>query len=209
MSALARVLLLLGLLPLALGACGQRVAGAGDRVLRGRLVDDETGQPVSRESVYLHAFRDGAGQQVSLEPARSSTYALRVGGPDVRLRVSAGAGEYHLYEETLVVPPEGLEHEVRLVPTHWVRLHGRVLWQDGARWRPPSEGDGNLSKVRIDIDGVGGLRIAQDGTYSRRVPRTLLRFATVNTDRWIEPTELELTGFEGDERRLDLHLVER
>ncbi len=117
-------------LPLVLEGCAGKEAGSGDFLVRGRLLDDETGLPVSRSTIYVHAFNDSTGFQVSLEPADSSEFGARVS-------------------------------------------------------------------------------IAEDGSYSVRVPRRALRLLAINTSRGLEPAELDLTDHEPDELHQDLHLLER
>lgn len=175
--------------------------------MTGRLVDGETGRPVSRRTFWVHGFSDDVGRQVSLDPgADDSAFALALPTPDVRLRVYDGERAYELWERRFTAEAGALDVEVRLVPTHWIRLHGKVLWRDGERLRPPSEGDGNVRDVIVYLDGQT-LRIADDGAYSIRVPRSPHRVAVVDTNYRASQPGIDLTGAADDEREMDILLA--
>lgn len=186
-------------------------SGAGTRVT-GRLIDDETGKPVARSTFYIHAFDDAAKLQVSLDPDDDTDFSLRVTGTSIdgrkiRLRVPDLSNRYELYEKTFEEQDGVLDVDVRLKPTHWVRLHGKVLWRDGKVLRPIQEGDGNVRHAQVSA-GRAGLRPDSDGNYSVRAPRELLKVLTINTNRAVHPKEIDLSGFKGDEFEQDVTLGE-
>jgi len=186
------------------GACARDPGGPGT-LLTGRLVDGETGRPVSRSTVWIHAFDDVAGRQESLRPSAGSDFALRIEGQEIRLRVADLSNTYELHQETLSARDGAIDVDVRLRPTHWVRLHGTVLWRDGARLRPLREGDANVRSAAVQAGRVG---LAPDaaGTYSVKVPRELLKVLTINTNRAAYPKEIDLSGFAGDAFEQDVVL---
>ena len=178
----------------------------GSVVLRGNLVDAETGEPVSRRTVYVHAFDDATKRQVSLSPdADEDSFELMAPAATVRLRIADTSKRYELNEQTFTVSGGAWNGTIRMVPTHFVRLHGRILWRDGDKLRPPSEGGGDVQHGFLGI-GRAHVRPEDDGSYSARVPRELLRVLTVNTSRAASPSTLDLTGFEGDEKQFDIIL---
>ncbi len=85
-----------------------------------RLVDDETGEPVSRETMYAHAFNDSLGKQVSLKPGGDDRFELCIAGPEIRLRIPDLSDTYFLFEQDYAVEGSMLDIEVRLKPTHWI-----------------------------------------------------------------------------------------
>ncbi len=189
---------------LACVGCSGSVPGAGTIRVTGRLVDAETGEPVSRETLYIHASNDATGEQVSLEPADSSDFALHMTAPSIRLRIPDLEHRYELYEEDLVAEAGVLDVEVRLTPTHWIRLHGQVRWRDDAgQLRPLESGNQQVSKALISL-GERHLDWGGDGHYSVLVPRELKPFSVVNSGYQIHPKEVDLRGDLGDEYELDL-----
>ena len=210
-----RALLLLGIATAPLGGCAEQGEPGKGYTLRGRLLDTETGRPVSRRTVYIHAFNDEVPHQVTLDPADTPEFSLTMPRPAIRLRVYDREHIYALYEATLVATAEVTRNEVRLRPTGWVRLHGKVLWRDGKRWRPPSEGGGEVRKVFLAFrTEAGPLRPASvypahDGSYSLRAPRERLRVSVVNTSLDLEAQVIDLRGVAGDEVERDIRLVER
>ncbi len=184
-------------------------AGLGTRVT-GRLIDDETGAAVSRTSIYVHAFHDADTTQVSLKPTNDPTFELTIPGDVIRLRIPDLSHEYELFEQTFTAQNGVIDVDVRLTPTHWVQVRGKVLWRDGDQLRPVSEGDGNVRSARVSM-GPGGhaLSLGADGSYTRRVPRQLLHVLTVNTNRSPNPREIDLAGFTGDEYEQDVILEPR
>jgi hypothetical protein len=210
MGTCGRLFLLVGFAGLA--ACSGGVPlGSGTRVT-GRLVDDETGKPVARSTFYVHAFDDAAKLQVSLDPSDDTDFALTMGGTSVdgrriRLRIPDLSHTYELWESTLEEQDGVLDVEVRLKPTHWVRLHGKVLWRDGDRLRPIHEGDGNVRHAMVRA-GPAGLRPDRDGSYSVKAPRELLPVLTIDTNRSAHPKEIDLRGVTEDEFEVDVVLEE-
>jgi hypothetical protein len=198
--------LLLALLAASLAGCANGSAPPGSVVVRGRIVDAETGEPVPRTSIHVHAFDDATKRKVSLAPEDDDAFELTAPAATVRLRVADTSGRYLLNEQTFTVAGGVWDGTVRMVPTHHVHLHGRILWRDGEKLRPPSEGDGSVQHAFLGIGPKYGVRPAEDGSYSVRVPRELLPLRTVNTSRGPNPATLDLTGFEGDEKEYDIIL---
>ena len=186
--------------------------GSGTEV-RGRLVDAETGKPVPRSTFYVHAFDDAAKLQVSLDPDDDADFSLRmtgtsIDGRKIRLRIPDLSNTYELWEQTFEEQDGVLDVDVRLKPTHWVRLHGKVLWRDGAVLRPlGEEKQGNVRNAQVSAGRVG-LRPDAAGNYSVKAPRELLKVLTINTNRRAEPSEIDLSAFKGDEFEQDVTLGE-
>lgn len=187
-------------------------SGGGTRVT-GRLVDAETGKPVPRSTFYVHAFDDAAKLQVSLDPDDDADFSLRmtgtsIDGRKIRLRIPDLSNTYELWEQTFEEQDGVLDVDVRLKPTHWVRLHGKVLWRDGAVLRPlGEETQGNVRNAQVSAGRVG-LRPDAAGNYSVKAPRELLKVLTINTNRRAEPSEIDLSACKSDEFEQDVTLAE-
>lgn len=200
-----RVLLLL-LAPM-LAACARAPSPPGSVVLRGKLVDAETGEPVSRGAVYIHAFDDATKRQVSLSPdADEDSFELTAPAATVRLRIADTSKRYELNEQTFTVSGGAWNGTVRMVPTHFVRLHGRVLWRDGDKLRPPSEGDGRVRHAGVSFGPGGGVSYDEDGSFSARLPRKSLKILLINTSLSPAQDSLDLSAFTGDEQDFDIIL---
>ena len=172
-----------------------------------RLVDDETGKPVSRAGNYVHAFNDATGHQVSLDPADETEFELEMPAPEIRLRVPDRTNTYELFEEDFVAKDGVLDVEIRLRPTHWIRLHGTLLWKDtDGTLRPLSEGDGNVRKAALSAGRGVGFAPGSDGTYSVNAPREVLEIVSINTNYRHAPTRVDLSNETGDDYALDLVL---
>jgi hypothetical protein len=183
--------------------------GPGNIEVRGRLVDAETGAPVRRDRVYVHAFDDATKVQVSLEPdPTASTFELHLPSPEIRLRVYDMEGVHALYEKSFTAPADGkLDVEVRLEPTHWIRLHGHFYYRVADRVWPVDNGDGSMGCCPlIEIGPRSSVDHDDDGAYSLLVPRELLKIGMVDTACHPVPAELDLRGATGDEREFDLYL---
>jgi hypothetical protein len=198
--ALAGLLFVLGAV-----ACARETVPTGGVRVRGRLVDDTTGIEVPRRDFWVHGFSDSVKEQVSLPSAPESSFSLVLPARDVRLRVADGSNRYRLYEERFTATGDVLDVEVRLVPTGWVRLHGRVLVRDGARLRPPPITGEMGSMPRVHV-GRALLEYREDGSYSERVPRELLRVLTTDTALDVHPKEVDLRGVTADDHALDFVL---
>jgi hypothetical protein len=127
--------------------------------------------------------------------------------PNIRLRIADKEDAYGLYEERFVGRDRALDVEVRLKPTHWIRLHGRVLWRDRERLRPFHEGDKLVLSAIINV-GPSEIRVHEDSTYSVRVPRELVDVMTLDTNRGAHPRTIDLRGTSEVERPLDIVLEE-
>lgn len=187
------------------GACGS--PSSQDVTISGRIVDAETGRPVPRNSIYIHAFDDATKRQVTVKPDKDEdSFELTTQWPVVRLRVADTSKRYELNEQTLTVTGGAWDGTIRLVPTHWVRLHGRILWREGDKLRPPSEGDGTVRHAFVGIGGRSGIYPEEDGSYSVRVPREVVKILTVNTSLGAAQESLDLTTVVGDEHAFDIIL---
>jgi len=183
--------------------------GPGNVEVRGRLVDAETGAPVPRDEFYVHAFNDAEKLHVTLDPdATESAFRVHLPSPQIRLRVFDHARRYELFEERFTAPADGeLDVGVRLVPTHWIRLHGHIYYRSGDRLRPVDRGDGSMGGCPlIHIGPRSWVNYDDDGAYSILVPRELLKIRMVDTPCHPVPAELDLRGATGDEREFDLYL---
>jgi hypothetical protein len=116
-----------------------------------------------------------------------------------------------LFEKRVTISGSGLMYDVRLRPTHRVRLFGTVT--DTRTGKPVSwEGDGTMGSAPIleisTVDGrlAGGMTTGKKGAYSVLVPRAKLRVSTLDTPLAPVVPELDLTGFEGDEYPYDVDL---
>jgi hypothetical protein len=117
--------------------------------------------------------------------------------------------EYEVFEQNFTATGGVLDVEVRLKPSHWIVLHGKVLWRDGAKLRPIRDGDGNVSHALISIhqqDSAEMLSLADDGSYCVRVPREALRICAVDTNRAPNPNAIDLRGATEAERQFDVIL---
>ena len=192
------------MLTVAAGACCS--PSGPNFTVSGRIVDAETGAPVPRTSIFVHAFDDATKRQVSLSPEDDDAFELTAPAATVRLRVADTSGRYELSEQTFTVTGGAWNGTIRLVPTHFVHLHGRILWRDGDKLRPPSEGDGNVSHASVYFGRSGAVRPAPDGSFSVRLPREVLVLRTINSARTPVLESLDLTAVEGDEKECDIIL---
>jgi hypothetical protein len=208
------------LLALAAGACdpGRGSAdgtgpGGGPIRVTGRLLDAETRCPVSRAHLWVHGFNDDPArprrapskQQRSLAPDRdATTFEFNLVESTIRLRIADRSHEYELFERAFTATNGALDVDVLLVPTHWIRLHGRFLQRDRGKTRPLYGGDGSMgSHPFVDIGPASWIDYDDEGRYSVRVPRELLRVAAVDTSRHPVPREIDLRGVTEDEREQD------
>jgi hypothetical protein len=173
-----------------------------------RLIDAETRRPVPRLELWVHGFNDAIDAQSSLWPGdERSTFELWLPEPEVRLRIADRTDQYELFERRFVAEGQRLDLEVELQPTHWIRLHGRVLWDDGGTLRPvgftPPRKVGN---PMISIGPSGEIDRDGEGRYSVRVPREELTTNVVSSALRVHPPRLDLRGATETERELDLVL---
>lgn len=158
-----------------------------------------------RTAIYVHAFDDATKRKVSLSPDDDDGFELTTTWPVVRLRVADTSNEYRLDERTLTIAGDAWDGTIRLVPTHRVRVHGRVLWRDGTNLRPPSEGDGRVSHAQVSF-GRAGVNHAEDGSFSVRLPRESLQILTINTSLSPAQKSLDLSAVQGDDFAFDVIL---
>ncbi len=172
----------------------------------GRLIDAETGEPVSRDRIFVHAFNDATEHQVSLKPNSETTFELEMPAPEIRLRIPDLQHAYELFEEDFVAKDGRLEVDVRLQPTHWIQLHGTVLWKDkDGSLRPLNEGDGNVRKASLSGGRYVGFGTDATGRFATRAPRELIEVLSINTSYQHEPREVDLSDVEADE--FEVHFV--
>lgn len=185
------------------------VPGEGNVRVSGRLVDMETGRDVSRRNMIIHAFDDQAGEQVTLGKAKGSEFVFNTTSPLVRLRIVDTSHEYKLYEGGHIEFGDGIKLEAGLRPTHFVRVHGRVLMgsnHDSLRPIPSSPIIGATPFVHI---GDRKLSPDSNGYYSTRLPRRLHRIQTINFGGTVHPYELDLRDYAEDEVQVDVTLKVR
>lgn len=202
LSAIALVATLLALQAHFVVACITQETCGQVRVLV-RLVDDETGEPVSRNGNYVHAYNDAQDLSVMLEPGDGERFELCMQEPEVRLLIPDSSGFYERFEQSFAAKDGLLDIEVRLKRTHWIRLYGTMLWEDASGdLHPLSEGSGNIRHVFLS--GMpSGSDLSGDGQYSVRKPRELLKFLSVNTSYHHSPREIDLRGVTEDEYELN------
>lgn len=196
--------------------------GEGPIHVTGRLLDAETGRPVSRARIWIHGFNDDPAdpthrgppkQHRSLAPEDATTFEFNLVEPTIRLRVADRENVYELFEQKLSAQDGRLDVDVRLIPLHWVRLHGRVYWREGSKLEPfvPTRSrwrDATINLLRrgpLAPDDVRGGSLSPDdeGNYSTRVPRELLKVLTIDSPRGVSPRELDLRDERGEEREQD------
>lgn len=194
------------LLAATLAACSRGVPPSGAVVVRGHVVDDETGKPVPRTTIYVHAFDDAKKRQVTAAPKADDSFELTAPAPTIRLRVADTSDRYLLNEQTFAATSATVDMTIRLVPSHWVRLYGRVLWRDGDWLRPTSQGGADVASAFLGIGPKSGVRPNVDGSYSVRVPREVVSILPVNTSRAPQPKSVDLRDVKGDEKQLDIIL---
>ncbi len=187
---------------------GAGCASEPSHLLRGRVIDAETREPVSRRTMYVHFFCDETGFQLTLDPEDESTYSVRLPLPRVRVRAADGSGVYALFEQTLTIEGEALEYDIRLTPTHFVLLRGRAVDAVTGEAIRPTGGMGSGPLLYLDADKVGWsksmVRLDDEGTFSLRVPRAKLTVRAVNTPKRIVNPVIDLTEYEADERDVKL-----
>ena len=193
---------------LLLGCAGDPSSGAIQ--VRGRIVDAETGEVLSRQSIYVHAFNDAIGHQVSLRPEDATDFELEMPQAEIRLRVPEQTNAYELFEETFVAENGVLDVTIPMQPTHWVRLHGTVLFQDAdGILKPVKQGDGNVRKARLSAGPKVSFRTDENGNYSILVPRERRKILSINTNYAHSPTEFDLTDVTADEHEFHIVLTPR
>ena len=132
---------MLAALCVVLCGCGDEKNGPGtadtsdEYRLSGTLLDAETGEAVPRAGIYVHVFCDEVNLQKTVNPDETkSDFEVLVPKPKVRLRVYDGSHVYALYERTMTLASKTERVEVRLEPTNYIKLRGRVL--DGSTGKP-------------------------------------------------------------------------
>jgi hypothetical protein len=180
-------------------------AGANVRVT-GRLLDARIGKPVARTRLWIHGFNDEVKAQASLKPEEGSTaFELFLPTPHVRLRIADKSDEYVLFEQSYEASDGRLDIDVRLQPSDWIVLRGRILWDDEATLRPFERDAPKVGDARFYFGRSGSLQIDNDtGTYSARLPRELAVIRAVNTSFTLHPKSIDLTGATEAERVVDL-----
>lgn len=196
-------------LPLAgCGNDGNGTPNTSDYRLSGRVLDADTGEEVSRETLYLHFFSDDVKLKKTLNPEPGSRYEVLMPQAKVRVRVSDKERRYALFEETIDLASKAESYDIKLKPTNYIRLHGTVK-EDG-KPVPPSDGTpGDRVMLYFESDGkpiAGPIPPASDGTYSLRVPRGPIKILTVNTAKKPKNDTVDLTGNTNDSHAFDIEL---
>jgi hypothetical protein len=174
--------------------------------LSGRLVDGETGKPVSRRRTYMQAFADGSRlPSAKLEPEDTPRFAFNLTGDDIRIEVWDKDGQYERLERTFKLGENSKDVELRLTPARRVLVHGRVLWRDAGKLRPPAEGDSSVRDAVVSIGGVS-LVLSNDGSFAVRLPRKKLPVMTVNTRRDPIPEVIDLSTTDKSDMEQDIIL---
>ena len=159
--------------------------------------------------MYLHYFCDEIDHQTSLDPTDRTGYSVRMPLPTVRVRVYDGSKVYHLFEKTVTVPDGGLELDIPLERTNYVRLFGNLVEKATGRRMKRGE-DGGHGPLLYFGDGkgyhAGPEWLEDDGSYSLRVPRGKITVRAVDTAKSIAVPTVDLTEVEGDEYRFDIAL---
>lgn len=180
--------------------------------MTGRLLDAETGRPVSRARIWIHGFNDDPDdpayrrppkQQRSLAPDDETVFEFNLVEPTIRLRVFDKENVYQRFEQTLAAQDGRLDVDVRLTPTHWVRLHGRVFWREGGRLEPFVPRHGRWLENEICLSRGNPLDPDEHGCYSTRAPRELLKVMTISSPRRVTPREVDLRDERGDDHVQD------
>ncbi len=207
--AIGLVTIMLATIVLVWGGSCRGVPGDGDIRVSGRLVDVETGRSVSRRSFYIHGFDDATGEQVTLDPSEGSEFAFNTTSPIVRLRIVDKEHKYKVYERSHTEWGDGIKLEAALRPTHFVRVHGRVLMggsKDDLQPVPQSSVIGAMPFVSLDGRHLG---YDSSGHYSIRLPREQLELRTTNFGGEVHPKELDLRHVTSNELQLDVTLKNR
>ncbi len=186
-----------------LAGCGDSTTNAGYR-LKGKVVDAETGERVSRETIYLHFFCDAIKAQKTIDRGAGSTYDVLMPQATIRVRVADKSDRYKLFEQTITLASKQQTFDIPLVPTHNIRLHGKV-----AGYRPPGP-DAKLGDSVLFYFEHGGRAVAgpmapdSDGTYSLYVPRGIITITAVNMGGKIKDPTVDLTGKTGKAHQHDI-----
>jgi hypothetical protein len=200
---------------LAVAACGDDGGGIKPRPyeLSGRLLDAETGAEVSRSTIYLHFFCDEQKWKTTREPADTTNYSVKVPHPKVRVRAYDQENTYAAFEREFELKEGSQTFDIKLQPTHNVKLHGKVIdARTGKPIAPPktAEGVGGSVLFYFQHEGVpchpGTISPAADGTYSIRVPRGMIKILAVNTPLALKQGEVDLTKVTADDYAFDIEL---
>ena len=187
--------------------CGCSVVpGEGDLRVSGWLVDAETGESVSREDIYIHAYDDTTGEQLTLEHSKSSEFAFDTESSVVRFLIVDKGHKYKKYERVYDLQKDGVELEAALQPTHFVRVSGRVLVGSSKEQLRPIRSSPELGATPFVHLGDERLKLDSSGRYSTRLDRELHRVQRLNFGGEVHPTELDLRGCEKDEFQFDVTL---
>ncbi len=195
--------------------CGSSrdAAPPGHVTLEGRLIDAETGEPISRDGMFVHLFCDDLDVQNSLEREDTMRYRAIMPGRTIRVRVFDPSRTYHRFEETITVAGAERRFDIALQPTGYVTLHGRAVIADSGQVIIPDRGaaigaGGPLFYIGIADGSVRDSTVSLDATgrYSLKVPRATIRIDSVNSA--LSPIErtLDLTGYEADAFEYDIRM---
>jgi hypothetical protein len=216
MQSRASTFLLAVLLAALAAACGSEPgrhddpAGSGDYLLKGRVLDAGTGEPVSREKMHLHFFCDEIDHQVTLDPDDTSDYAVRMPRPTIRVRAADGTDTYHLLETTLRLEASAREFDIELRPTGFVLLRGRVIDASTGKAILPTRGMGAGPRLYLRCEEpswAGGSFVPEpDGTFSLKAPRAVIEVAAVNTAMGVRTKRIDLTGVTAAEHAIEIVL---
>ena len=201
------ILLRSALLVPALACCAREPDGYE---IRGRIVDAETREPVSRESLDVHLFNDSVKAQTSLVREDEAGFRACMPAASVRLRVVDRTKRYEFFERQFEVPSSGLDYVVELVPTHFVLVKGRLL-ENG---KPPHIEEGIIGGAPLlgfawEGDSTDADYSSDDGSFEIRLPRTRVRVQMLDTGLSPVPAILDLTAVDADVVVQDIRLTPR
>ena len=207
----------LGLFLLALlGACAGEDEGDTSRpcVVKGRLLNAETGEVLSRSHIYMHFNCDELGYKESPTPHDVTTFQVKMPGSTVRIRAYDTEQVYAPFEQTFEAKDGVLAVGIPLQPTHYILLRGRFEDGETGRSALDMKQSGEWMGLRLSIhdgpDAVHRDHIIPDlaGYFAIRVPRKRLRLQTVGTSTRPEQTTLDLSGVESDAYDLVIRMVD-
>ncbi|MEO6708208.1 MAG: hypothetical protein ABI054_11845 [Planctomycetota bacterium] len=204
---------------LMLSGCGPRAVGKGDYEIRGSIVDDKTGEPVTRDGVSIQFCNEAIEYWAIPERLGESTFRVRMPPPTVRLRVFDETSRYEFYEKTVEVPRSGLDCQVRLIPVHFITLKGRVFVDEAGSWvpmSPPEPRDYPPPPIRgypvlsFDWEMRGGYHcspIDANGAYEAQLPCKLVKVIPLDGSTRPEPEFVDLTVVTAEIVERDIRLI--
>ncbi|HTF90982.1 MAG TPA: hypothetical protein VK843_21385 [Planctomycetota bacterium] len=211
--------IVVGIFALVVSSCGPGAVGKGDYEIRGSIVDDKTGEPITRSDVSIQFCNEAIEYWAIPRRVGESTFKVRMALPTVRLRVFDATSRYEFYEKTLEVPRSGVDCQIRLLSVRFITLRGRVFVEEAGSWvpmAPPEPRDYPPPPIRgypvlsfdWEMRGSGCYcPIDSNGIYEVQLPCKLVEVSAV--DGWMRPeTEfVDLTGVTAEIVERDIRLI--